>query len=129
MMPKMLLLLLAFLMLAVLPLGASASAIDDARNGLKSVAAKIGFDTNAEGGGSIAVVVGRVIKVALGLVGIIFLVLTLYGGWLYMTAAGSQERVEKARNLLRDSIIGLIIVITAYAITTFVVAAIVGVTE
>ena len=64
----------------------------------------------------------------MGLVGIVFMILTIYGGWLYMTAAGNEQRVEQAKSLLRDSVIGLIIIIAAYAITTFVVFAVTGAT-
>lgn len=63
----------------------------------------------------------RIIRQALGLIGLIFLVLTLYAGYLWMTASGEEENVTKAKNILRTSIIGLIIILAAYSITNFVI--------
>lgn len=65
--------------------------------------------------------IGGVIKAALSLVGTIFLALTVYAGFLWMTAAGDESKVEKAQNIIRSAVIGLIIALSAYGITTFVV--------
>ncbi len=65
-----------------------------------------------------------VINAILGLLGVIFLVLTLYAGFLWMTAAGNDEQVGKAKNILTTAIIGLIIIVAAYAITNFVLTAV-----
>ena len=66
--------------------------------------------------------VGRIIKIALGLVGTIFLVLTVYAGFLWMTAAGEESKIEKAQEIIKTSVIGLAIVLAAYSITYFVMA-------
>lgn len=66
-------------------------------------------------------VIGEIIKVILGFLAIIFLGLVLYGGFLWMTAAGDPGKIEKARNLIRNAIIGVIIILAAYAITWTVV--------
>ena len=55
------------------------------------------------------------------MLGMIFLILMLYGGYLWMTAAGKEERVTKAKNLITAAIIGVIIVVSAYAISYFVI--------
>lgn len=65
-------------------------------------------------------IVGRIIKVFLGLLGAIALVLILYGGFMIMTAAGNDEKVETGKDILTYAVIGLIIILTAYSITTFV---------
>lgn len=67
-----------------------------------------------------AVVIGNTIGLALGLVGIIFLILMVYGGFLWMTARGESEPVEKAQKIIKAAIIGIIIVMSAYAITVLV---------
>lgn len=67
------------------------------------------------------VVVGRTINVALTMVGLIFLVLMVYAGYLWMTARGKEDQVEKAQEIIRTSIIGLIIAVGAYSITSFIV--------
>lgn len=72
--------------------------------------------------------IGKIIKSALGLLGTIFLVLMIYAGYLWMTAAGNEENVEKAKKLLGNAVIGLALVLTAYAITAFVVRSLVTAT-
>ncbi|OGH64549.1 MAG: hypothetical protein A3J66_01650 [Candidatus Magasanikbacteria bacterium RIFCSPHIGHO2_02_FULL_47_14] len=64
--------------------------------------------------------IGTVINAALTLVGLIFLVLMVYAGYLWMTARGESEQIDKARQIITASIIGLVIVLSAYAISTFV---------
>lgn len=64
--------------------------------------------------------VATVIKTALALVGTVFLVLTIYAGILWMTAAGNEEQVTKAMGMIKASVIGLVIIMSAYAITFFV---------
>lgn len=66
-------------------------------------------------------IVGDVIEVALGLLGVIFLILAVYAGFLWMTASGNEEKVQKAIGVLRTAIIGLVITLAAYAISVFVV--------
>jgi len=66
--------------------------------------------------------VGLLIKVFVGLLGIVFLILTLYAGFLWMTAAGDAKKVDKAKSILTSSVIGLAICLSAYTITTFVIA-------
>lgn len=63
---------------------------------------------------------GVIIGVILSFVGVIFLVLMIYAGLVWMTAQGNQERVNKAKDLMINAVIGLIIVMAAYAITSFV---------
>ena len=63
---------------------------------------------------------GEVIGFVLSLVGILFLGLMIYAGLLWMTAQGNEQKVEKAKDLLINAVVGLIIVFAAYAITAFV---------
>ena len=69
---------------------------------------------------SLAIEIGRIAGAALAFLGTIFLVLMIAGGIMWMTAGGSEERVKTAGKLIIAAIIGLIIVLGAYAITTFV---------
>lgn len=66
------------------------------------------------------VVVMRIIRVALSLIGTIFLCLTIYAGFLWMTAGGNEENIEKAKKTITRSVIGLVIVLTSYSITILV---------
>ena len=66
------------------------------------------------------VIVARIIKVALSIIGTIFVVLVVYAGFLYMTAGGEDGKIETAKKLLYDGVIGLAIILSAYAITYFI---------
>lgn len=59
-----------------------------------------------------------------GLLGALFLVLIIYAGFLWMTAGGESKQVDKAKSILINSTIGLIITLAAYAITNFIFDAI-----
>lgn len=63
---------------------------------------------------------GTIIGIVLSFVGVIFLILMIFAGLTWMTAQGSQEKVGKAKDLMINAVIGLIIVMAAYAITAFV---------
>ena len=65
-------------------------------------------------------VVGLVINAVLSLVGIVFFALTLYAGLRWMSAGGDSAKVDKAKDILESAAIGLIIVISAYAVVNFV---------
>jgi Type IV secretion system pilin len=73
------------------------------------------------GNTDITQVVGTVIKGALGLVGVVFLILMIYAGYLWMIARGNTEKVERSLDTIKAAIIGIIIVALAYAITDFVI--------
>ncbi|OIP78696.1 MAG: hypothetical protein AUK20_03265 [Parcubacteria group bacterium CG2_30_45_37] len=68
----------------------------------------------------IRLMVARIIRIVLELLGIIFLVLIIYAGFKWMTAGGDEEKVTSAKKLLTNSVIGLIIIFAAFAIATFV---------
>jgi cytochrome bd-type quinol oxidase subunit 2 len=69
---------------------------------------------------------GFIIKTALSLVGIIFTALMVYAGYLWMTARGESDQIEKAKEIIKGSIIGIVITLGAYSITAFVVNKIVS---
>jgi hypothetical protein len=64
--------------------------------------------------------IARIIQVALSLLGIIAIVTILYAGFTWMTSGGSEEKIGKAKKTLIAAIIGLAIILSAYAITNFV---------
>ncbi|KKR91929.1 MAG: hypothetical protein UU95_C0024G0022 [Parcubacteria group bacterium GW2011_GWC2_42_12] len=66
------------------------------------------------------VIIGTVISIGLGLIGIIFLVLMIYAGYNWMTASGDEEKVSKAKTIIIQSVIGIIIVVGAYAAWRFI---------
>jgi hypothetical protein len=75
-----------------------------------------GFDASLE----LADVVALIIEVALSLLALVFLIFIIIGGYQWLTAGGNKEQVDKAVGHIKNAVIGLIIVLLAYAITTFV---------
>ncbi|MBI5254566.1 hypothetical protein HY932_02185 [Candidatus Falkowbacteria bacterium] len=70
--------------------------------------------------------IGAILKVTVGVLGVVLTCLIIYGGFLWMTAGGDPGQVKKAKAYITDAIIGLIICILAYAITTFVIDKLTG---
>lgn len=68
----------------------------------------------------IGAISGRVINTALTIVGVVFLLLMVYAGYLWMTAQGEESKIDKAQNIIKGTVIGLVLVLSAYAITIFV---------
>ncbi len=76
----------------------------------------------------IRLVVAKIIRTALGLLGIVALVLMLYAGFVWMTAGGNDEKVSQSKKILFNAAIGLAIILTSYAITSFIINGLVGAT-
>lgn len=119
---KKIILLAIFSLAIFMPAFASAQGLKNASGFLDQAA-----DTSKTGLSSdLAGTVASVIKAILALVGTAFLVLTIYAGVLWMTAQGNEEQVTKAVGIIKASIIGLIIIMSAYAITYFVTSKLSG---
>lgn len=70
--------------------------------------------------GFLATQTGIIIGTVLSFLGVIFLVLTIAGGIMWMTAGGNTEQVGKAKKLITSAAIGLVIVFASYALTSFI---------
>jgi hypothetical protein len=88
--------------------------------GLEETGRNAGFQT-AGNSANLITLIGQFINAILGLLGVVFLILMIYAGVLYMTSAGNPEGTKKAVGIIRNSVIGLIIILASYAITTFVI--------
>ena len=75
------------------------------------------------------VMIANIINIILGFLGIIALMIILYAGFIWMTAAGNEDQVGKAKKIMSAGIIGLIIVLSAFGIARFVVCALIGATS
>lgn len=71
-------------------------------------------------------VIGGLIKVFLSVLGVMFIMLIIYGGWIWMRSYGNEEDIRRAKNILIAAFIGLAIILGAYAITSFIIS---GLTE
>ncbi len=70
---------------------------------------------------TISKIVGTIIRAFLGLLGTIFVVLMIYAGYLWMTAAGNEEEVTKAKKLITQAIMGLVVTMSSWAIYSFII--------
>ncbi len=75
-----------------------------------------GFDESTDFG----LTISTIIETVLGFLGIVFLVLIIYAGFTWMTAGGDSDKVLKAKETIKRSIIGLVIVIMSYSLTYFI---------
>ncbi len=78
---------------------------------------------------SLTALIGKIIGVVLGVIGIVFVIYLIIAGITYFTAAGEDTKVKKAKAMIRDSVIGIIIMVSAYAISSFVISQLVAVTK
>ncbi len=72
---------------------------------------------------SLTTIIGTIIGVFFSILGIIFLGIVLYAGYLWMTAGGEEEKVERAKKWLINGTIGLVITLSAYSISAFIINA------
>lgn len=81
------------------------------------------------GSGDVRQTAAQIINVALGFLGIIAVVIVLLGGFKYMIAGGNEEKTTEAKKLIVSGIIGLAIILSAWAITSFVISRLVTATQ
>jgi cytochrome bd-type quinol oxidase subunit 2 len=74
-----------------------------------------------KGSSDLVVVVTNVVKSLLALMGLILVILIIYAGFTWMTAQGDEKKVETAKTMIKNAAIGVILIIAAYAIATFIV--------
>ena len=101
---------------------ASSGDTDGGGEGEVTLVNPLGDDVN-----SANTVIANIINAVLGVVGSLALVMFVFGGLTWMTAAGNNERVEKGKNILIWATIGLVIIFASYALVEFVIRGITGI--
>lgn len=71
----------------------------------------------------------NIVRIVLGFIGIIFLVLMLYGGFIWMTSGGDEKKITQAKKIIVSATVGLIITLASYAIASFIINRIGGATS
>lgn len=61
-----------------------------------------------------------IINIALGFLGILATIIILYGGFIWMTSSGASDKIDRAKKIIISGVIGLLIVLSSYAIARFV---------
>ena len=72
--------------------------------------------------------IGKIVGLVIGFLGVLLVLYMIWAGFIWMTAAGDDAKVKKAKTMMQQSIIGIVIVFAAYAITAFVMSNLVEVT-
>jgi len=83
-------------------------------------------DQIALAGTDIRLVIGKIIRAILGLLGILTVSIMMYGGYLIMTSGGSEEKVAQGRRVLINATIGLVIILSSFIIVQFIINALSG---
>ena len=102
-------------LLLFLPMAAMAD-----QYGLDTTAGAAGLGPGTKFAQPIQTLIGNVIGAALAMIAVLFFILMLYGGILWMTAHGNTDQVTKAKDALIAATVGMVIVVAAYALTNFV---------
>ena len=69
-------------------------------------------------------IASNIINIVLGFLGILSLILIMFGGFKWMTAGGDDTKIDEAKKVITSGIIGLAIIIVSYAIAYFVLISI-----
>jgi hypothetical protein len=70
--------------------------------------------------------IGQIINSILGLVGSIALLMFIWGGFQWMTAAGSSDKVEKGKKTLMWAALGMIVIFSSYALVSYLIKSVIG---
>ena len=81
------------------------------------------------GNATLGTAVGKMIKIALSILGLIATVLIIIGGFMWMMSGGNEDQIAKAKKLMIAGVVGLVIVLLAWAISKFLIGQIAKVTE
>lgn len=88
-------------------------------SGLDKTADGMGYDASLKSQ-TIFERIGSITAVILSFIGVIFLLISLYAGYLWMTAQGDKAQVQKAKTMITQAAVGMLVVVSAYAITMFI---------
>jgi len=80
------------------------------------------------GATSIQIFIARLIRVFIGLLGVVFLALIVVAGFKWMNSQGAEEQIREAKSQLKSSVIGLLIVMMSYGIAVYITECIFSIT-
>jgi hypothetical protein len=104
------------------------SNINDSKNnnfGLDLTASDVGLKIK-DNAPTIAIIVGNIIGVALSLLGVVFMILIIYGGYMWMMSRGNDAEADKAKDIIVNATIGVIIIFSAYVLTNYILTSLSG---
>lgn len=68
------------------------------------------------GTGSIRQLVLTIINFALGFLGLLAVLMVIYAGFLYVSSAGNQEKIDEAKKILMYAVVGIVIIMISFAL-------------
>ncbi|MFA6422732.1 MAG: Ig-like domain-containing protein, partial [Candidatus Buchananbacteria bacterium] len=100
----------------ILPDTSFAQTVTQSSQNINQFVDSAGLKTEA----SLATIIGRIVQIFLAILGVLLILFIIYGGWIWMSSQGDPGKVEKARKIIINAIIGVIVISLAFAIATFV---------
>ena len=113
----------AFLLATTPAVALAANPFDNAVGTVGTVRSTAGLGTGA----NVYQIAGNLINVVLGFLGIVLVGYMLWAGFLWMTSGGEETKAEQAQKMIKNAIIGLVIIVAAFAISNFVLNSLVNV--
>ena len=98
----------------------SLAALTPASTGLSGAAAGTGLNTGCAGTECVVTIIGNAINIVLGFLGVVLLVLCMYAGFKWMTAEKPDD-TQKAKDIIKNAVIGMVIIAFSYAFSAFVI--------
>lgn len=100
---------------------AALAATDFGQAMLSSLAIDAGLSSR-----SLASIVGLILKIIISLFGMIALSISIYAGVLWMTSKGDPVKIQKSKKLMVSGLVGMLIILSSYAITSFIIGKLTG---
>jgi type IV secretion system pilin len=97
--------------------------------GLSNMGSRLGYKTKEVNEDSLIEAVGTVIETVLGLLGVFVLLMMVYNGFRWMISRGNEKEVEEVKDSLSALVIGLVIILSAYAFSSFVLNALLNINK
>ena len=122
---KQVLCFLALTVMLAVPMLAVPAMVGAADLGGKDYLKDVGDAADLPGGAgedALIEIIGTGIKVILSILGVVLVLMIIYAGWTWMTAQDEKAKIQKAKDMLKNAVIGLLIIFAAYAIATFVIS-------
>ncbi len=95
-------------------------AADTFKQGLQKTSEKIGYNPVENGRDAMVKTAGKILNIILGFIGVLFLLLMIHGGDVWMNARGNEQQIAKAKTILTNAFFGIVAILVAYAITFWV---------
>lgn len=108
-------------LLPAMAFAATPKGLTEANKAIEEIGAKTGST-----GVPLTTLIANLINVVLSVMGIVFVVLIVYAGILYMQAGTDPKKADTAKKIIVNAVIGLVIVVAAYAISSFIIGQIIA---